>query len=75
MKHYIVVMRDTNLWLVGPFQSQYEAGIWGLDQNKDDDPRWQTIQLPVGDSSQAGWKIKVLAPMDGAMNGEDSGDA
>lgn len=28
-KHFIVVMRDTHLYLVGPFASQKMAGEWG----------------------------------------------
>lgn len=46
-KHYILVMRHTKFWLVGPFDSHEAAGDWGMDpaNNPDDDPRWQTIEL------------------------------
>lgn len=59
--HYIMVMRDTRFWLVGPFDSQKSAGDWGSDlkNNPADDPRWQTIELiePVG-------RVEVIPPLE-----------
>ncbi len=47
MKDYIMVMRDSSFWLVGPFPDQKTAAEWGYDRknNPEDDPRWQTIKL------------------------------
>lgn len=44
-KTYIIVMRDTRYWLVGPFLSVKAAGVWGRRNNPTDDARWQTISL------------------------------
>lgn len=45
--NYIIVMRDDQFWLVGPFETQRAAGEWGSkdEHNPADDPRWQTIRL------------------------------
>lgn len=50
MKHFVVVMRNEDMWLVGPFDSDKDAAAWGRDpdNNPEDDPRWQTIELPEG---------------------------
>lgn len=57
--HYIIVMRDTDFWLVGPFDTLDVAGEWGDDpaNNPTDDPRWQTIKL--ADPSKP---VRVLSP-------------
>ena len=46
MDHFIMVLRDTSAWLVGPFVSQDAAACWGYTAySHHDDPRWQTIRL------------------------------
>ena len=48
MSHYIMVMRDTKCWLVGPFEDQSQAARFGRMHYAPggiDDPRWQTIEL------------------------------
>jgi len=46
MHYFLMVMRDTSAWLVGPFVSQAVAARWGYSAySPDDDPRWQTIWL------------------------------
>ena len=46
---YMIVMRHTKFWLIGPFASKDAAGDYGT-QNLDHDPRWQQIDLPeLGD--------------------------
>jgi hypothetical protein len=57
--HYIMVMRDTKFWLVGPFDTQDSAGDWGSDpaNNPTDDPRWQTIEL-----ADAGAPVEIIPP-------------
>lgn len=45
---YILYMRDDRAWLVGPFPDHTAAGAWGHANNPEDDPRWQTIQLSIG---------------------------
>jgi hypothetical protein len=51
--YYILIWRDTDYWLCGPFKSCREATDWAAiyvygwgrgDQDKGD-PRWHTIQL------------------------------
>lgn len=73
MKHYIVVMRDDRLWLVGPFGTQQAAADWGADRanNPADDPRWQTIELNPErivkfDATQSILMVAVLTPAEGA---------
>ena len=46
-KHYIVVMRDNDIWLVGPFDTQAATSDYGAtaDEQEWHDPRWQTIEL------------------------------
>lgn len=58
--HYIMVMRDTKFWLVGPFDTNSAAGNWGRDavNNPSDDPRWQTIEL-----ADASAPVEVIPPM------------
>jgi hypothetical protein len=63
-KIYIVVMRQTRMWLVGPFASQTEAGTWGRHNNPEDDPRWQTIELDI---AQVVSPLRVLSPSAGPM--------
>lgn len=45
--HYLLVMRHTRYFLVGPFATQLDASVWGRRpaNNPNDDPRWQTIEL------------------------------
>lgn len=48
MKNYILVMRDTRYWLVGPFASEDELTEFGRANYAPggrDDPRWQAIEL------------------------------
>jgi hypothetical protein len=51
--HYIMVMRDTAYWLVGPFASEDTAAEWGAAEvnNPTDDPRWQVLQLAEPDAA------------------------
>lgn len=50
---YILVVRDEQFWLIGPFSDTDAAGTWGRqhwDQsNGVDDPRWQTLTLAAPD--------------------------
>jgi hypothetical protein len=45
MKSYIMVMRDDRFWLVGPFNSGEGAVDWIDNNNPEDDPRWQVLEL------------------------------
>ena len=58
--HYIMVMRDDRFWLVGPFDSQANAGAWGSNpaNNPSDDPRWQTIEL-----KDATAPVEIIPPL------------
>lgn len=58
--HYILVMRNTRFWLVGPFDSEDNAAAWGRDpvNNPADDPRWQVIELA---NPQA--PVEVIPPL------------
>lgn len=49
LKQYVLLMRHSRFWLVGPFADQDEAAEWGrcTQTAVNDDPRWQTIQLPA----------------------------
>lgn len=43
---YIIVMRSTAFWVVGPFEDDNAVQDWGTyEYNHGDDPRWQTIDL------------------------------
>jgi hypothetical protein len=57
--HYLLVARDTSFYLVGPFDSNDSAAVWGRDpaNNPSDDPRWQTIEL-----ADAGVPVEVIPP-------------
>lgn len=57
--HYIMAMRDTKFWLVGPFDTQANAAAWGYNpaNNPTDDPRWQTIEL-----ADAGAPVEIIPP-------------
>lgn len=59
MNHYVIIMRDADYWLVGPFSSQATAAAWGggRENNPEDDPRWQTIRLD--DPSKP---VRVVSP-------------
>lgn len=59
MKHFIVVMRDQDIWLVGPFPTQAAAAEHGRTSNVDDDPRWQTIEL---DDAISGTPLRIETP-------------
>jgi hypothetical protein len=46
--NYITVMRQNDIWLVGPFPTAEAAADYGAtaqDRIWSDDPRWQTIKL------------------------------
>ena len=48
VKYYIMVIRNTGYWLVGPFDTNEDAAKYGRRAQKRAwfaDPRWQTIQL------------------------------
>ena len=47
MSAYILVVRDTTFWLVGPFKDDAAASTWGHDpeNNPEQDPRWHTVEL------------------------------
>lgn len=52
MNHYVMVMRDTRYWLVGPFTTHADAGRWGGETyDLDADPHWQTIELVDANSA------------------------
>lgn len=61
---YIIVMRLTRYWLVGPFSSHEAAGEWARANNPADDPRWQTIDLVNPDAAP-----DVRSPDAGPMEG------
>lgn len=79
-KHYIVCMRDDNMRLIGPFDTQDALSEWASykengsnPNNTSDDPRWQSIEL---DGDDRGWDmvrypncfgIPVFSPSDGPM--------
>lgn len=43
---YVVVMRDTAYWVVGPFPDGDSLAVWGDHELQNgDDPRWQSISL------------------------------
>ena len=46
-KRYVMVMRGTGFWLVGPFDGISDAHHWATDpvNNPADDPRWQALDL------------------------------
>lgn len=47
-RHYILIIRDACLWLVGPFETRNAAADYGATAERRrwaDDPRWQTIEL------------------------------
>lgn len=50
MRDYIVVMRDQDMWLLGPFSDMDALVAAGhkVQDEDDDDPRWQSIELPDG---------------------------
>ena len=62
---YIIVMRYTHFYLVGPFATDEEAEQWGLANNPADDPRWQTIEL-----TNPALPIAIRSPDDGPMDAE-----
>ena len=47
MSAYILAVRDTTFWLVGPFKDDAAASTWGHDpeNNPEQDPRWHTLEL------------------------------
>lgn len=47
MTHYIMVIRHTKYWIVGPFDTWKALLAWGRDpaNNPTDDLRWQSIEL------------------------------
>lgn len=80
LRHYIVLMRNSRLWIVGPFETVDALGEWGdrIQRRGHDDPRWQSIELPdsafsfEGPGSRTGMLCAVLAPdhPDAAENGQ-----
>lgn len=47
---YIVVIRDRDMWLEGPFATTADLVARGeaIQAEGDDDPRWQSVFLPAG---------------------------
>ncbi len=56
---YVVVMRDTAFWVVGPFPDKPSMTAWGEHElNNGDDPQWQSISLyprEVADPMPISW--------------------
>lgn len=43
---FIIVMRDTAFWVVGPFPDGNAIQVWDdYEYNHGGDPRWQTVEL------------------------------
>lgn len=57
--HYLMIQRNTEFWLVGPFDTYEDSCGWGSDgrNNPHDDPRWQTIAL-----ADVAAPVRVMAP-------------
>lgn len=50
---FVLVMRDTAFWIIGPFADDDAVQDWGdYEYNHGDDPRWQTISLLPSEVSE-----------------------
>lgn len=66
MKHYIVVLRNEDGWVIGPFETQDAASEWADKhwKSRSGDPRWQVVALPdskIGTAEPLGRRIVALA--------------
>lgn len=73
-QHFIVCMRDTEMRLIGPFESADALRQYAATNNPSDDPRWQGIQLDADDFGEEGpagrvhyLKVYCYAPTSGPM--------
>jgi hypothetical protein len=76
---YIIVMRDTKFWLIGPFASQKDAADYGIQYlapGGEDDPRWQTIRWQLNTfASDTYIGAKVYTPNSGRYINETTAES
>lgn len=59
MKHYIVLVSDTDVHFRGPFDNDAIAHDWAMKNNPADDPRWQIVALELPNPNATHTSVEI----------------